>query len=176
MNRYGIIARCVRRDAAALALLGCSPDGASPQVPTPAIAAFEALDIPDTLAYVLRGRLGDLDAYVGLAVLCKAGGSGEIEVQAYFDTCPVDRRPVQLAPRSVDGWIERFGEAITAGPESGFHSPVRTDLAEAERFLRIALQPGVLVSNGYNSFWNRASAADNQAVLRAFLACTRGEA
>lgn len=60
---------------------------------------------------------------------------------------------------------------IAAGPESEFHSPQLRDPHEAVRFVSVALQPGALISNGYRSFWNRASAARNRQVRGEFLAC-----
>ena len=81
-----------------------------------------------------------------------------------------------MAVRAVDGRVERFEPVINAGPESVFHIPLLTDIDEAERFLRIAMLPDSLESNGYNAFWVRASAAENEAVDEACLACARGGA
>ena len=93
----------------------------------------------------------------------------------YFGSFPGVQHALQFVVRDVDGSVERFGPVVTAGPESGFHSPRITDLAEAERFVTIALQPGSLISNGYRSFWNRVSEARNSEVREAFVACVRGK-
>ena len=79
--------------------------------------------------------------------------------------------PLQFAVQDAGGQVERFGPVFRAGPESGFHSPRLVDWPEVERFVRIALRPGSLVSNGHRSFQNRASESDNRRVLDDFLAC-----
>ena len=81
--------------------------------------------------------------------------------------------PVQLAVRSPDGAVERFGAVLAGGPEAGFHSPQLRDPHDAQRFVTVALQPGALISNGYRSFWNRASEQRNQQVRDEFLACVQ---
>lgn len=136
---------------------------------TPEITHVEALDVPGAVAWGMRGELGDSGHYVGLAIVCKTDGSGAAEVTAYFGSFPGERRPVQLVVRGADGAVERFGPVVAGGPQSGFHSPRITDADEAERFMRLALQPGSLISNGWRSFWNRASEAGNREVLAAFL-------
>ena len=40
--------------------------------PTPEIAQIEALDVPDTVAYAMRGEVGDSGQSVGLGVACAA--------------------------------------------------------------------------------------------------------
>ena len=161
--------------AAVLVVWGCSPDSAETQgrTPTPEITAFEAVDVPGALALATRAPLRDTGSFVGLALQCRSDGSRPAEVQAYFGAFPGDRRPVQLAVRTDDGREARFGQAVRGGPESGFHSPVLSEPEEIVRFLELALRPGSLVSNGYNSFWNRIGEADNRAALDAFLACAR---
>ena len=143
--------------------------------PTPEITQIEALDVSGTITYAMRGEVGDSGQYVGLGVVCATDGSSRVEVTGYFGSFPGVHRAVQFAVRDVDGNVERFGPVVTAGPESGFHSPRITDLAEAERFVTIALQWGSLISNGYRSFRNRVSEARNSEVREAFVACVWGE-
>ena len=142
---------------------------------TPEIGRIDKFDVPGALAWGMRGELGDTGYYVGLAILCKTDGASGVEVTASFSSFPGADHPVQLMIRTAGGKVERFGPVVAAGPESGFHSPQITDPGEAERFLRLALEPGSLVSNGYRSYWNRVSEARNQEVLEAFLTCVRGQ-
>ena len=143
----------------------------APPWPTPEIREIAAFEIKGKVAYGMRGPLGDSGEYVGLAVLCALHGPAEIEVTAFFRAFPGTHRPVQLAVRGPDGTVEHFGPVVRAGPESGFHSPQLRDPHDAQRFVTAALQPGALISNGYRSFWNRASAPRNQQVREEFLAC-----
>ena len=138
-------------------------------LPTPEVSGFERVDAVEIVGYVMRAEVADTDVIVGLSLVCE--GPGDVEVVVYFGGFPSTRQPVQLAVRDVAGRVERFGPVVTGGPEAGFHSPRLTELPEVERFMRIALRPGSLVSNGYRSFWNRASAADNQQVLDEFAVC-----
>ena len=147
------------------------PGLSAPLHPTPEISQITALDMKDTVAYAMRGALGTSGEYVGLAVLCATRGPTKIEVTTFFGAFPGAHRPVQLAVRSPDGTGTRFGPVVAAGPASGFHSPQLRDPHDAERFVTVALQPGALISNGYRSFWNRASAERNQQVRADFLAC-----
>jgi len=154
-----------------LALLLVGTGHPAPPWPTPEIREITALGGQDTVAYAMRGPLGDSGEVVGLAVLCALRGSAEIEVTAFFGAFPGAHRPLQLAARGPAGTVEHFGPVVRAGPESGFHSPQIRDPHDAERFVTVALQPGALISNGYRSFWNRASAQRNQQVREEFLAC-----
>ncbi len=137
--------------------------------PTPEIRGFEPVEVSDGIGYVMRAELGNTGEYVGLSLLCRR--PGEVEAGAYFGGFPSTRQPVQLAVRDAAGRVQRFGPVVRGGPEAGFHSPRITGAAEVERFVNIALQAGSLVSNGYRSFWNRASAADNRRVLDTFSSC-----
>jgi len=152
-----------------------APVHADTTYPTPEITRIEAFDVPGSVVYGMRGELGDSGHYVGLGVVCKTDGSGATEVTAYFGSFPGKRYPVQLVVRSADGTVERFGPVVAGGPESGFHSPRITDPDKTERFVRLALQPGSLISNGWRSFRNRASEARNREVLTGFLGCARDE-
>jgi len=49
--------------------------------------------------------------------------------------------------------------------------PWTTDPDQVARFLDAALENGTLVSNGYNSFWNRVPPARNRAVRTKLRAC-----
>ena len=135
--------------------------------PAPGLRTFEAVEVPDGLAYALRGQLGESGEHIGLVVLCHE----TVEAGAYFGSFPGRDIPLQFAVRDAGGQVERFGPVLRAGPKSGFHSPRLVEWPEVERFVRIALQPGSLVSNGHRSFRNRASEADNRTVLDEFLGC-----
>ena len=158
-----------------LLMLTLSAAHADRVYPTPEIAHIEELAVPGSVAWGMRGELGDTGYYVGLVITCKTDGSRAAEVTASFSSFPGGRHPVQLAVRSAGGRTGRFGPVVAGGPESGFHSPQIKDPDEAERFLKLALVPGSLVSNGYRSFWNRVSEARNREVLEAFLTCVRGQ-
>ena len=145
----------------------------APPWPTPEIGVIAALDVKDTVAYAMRGTLGHAGEVVGLAVLCPMHGPAEIQATAFFGAFPGAHRPVQLAVRGPDGTVERFGAVVAGGPEAGFHSPQLRDPYDAQRFVTVALQPGALISNGYRSFWNRASARRNQQVRDEFVACVQ---
>ena len=156
--------------AAALAVSGAAQAGDT--FPTPEIARI------DEARHPRRGRLGDegrarkLRRYGGpRRRLRDIGGALRVEATAFFGGFPRDRRPVQLAVRTAQGTVHRFGPVVSGGPEAGFHSPRITDPAEAGRFADAAFRPGSLVSNGYRSFRNRAGEARNRAVREAFLAC-----
>ena len=141
---------------------------------TPEISRFEVVEGAFQVGYVMRGQLGETGHYVGLALACRTDGSGQSEITVFFSGFPHNRQPVQLAVRDAEGRVERFGQPVQAGPESGFHSPKVTGREEVERFIRIALKPGSLVSNGYRSFWNRVSQAENKRVAESFLGCAAG--
>lgn len=141
--------------------------------PTPEIASIVELGEGDELAYGMRGELGRTGQFVGLALICSMTGVYNVEAVASFLGFPEDRRPLQLVVRGEDGAIERFGPVVSAGPESGFHSPRMVEAGEVTRFVNAALRSGALVSNGYRSFWNRVSERRNEVVREEFLACAR---
>ena len=161
--------------AAAAVIVGAWPGAgqAEESWPTPGIATILELGDGDELAYGMRGELGRTGHFVGLALICSKKGVKKVEAIASFLGFPEDRRPLQLAVRGEDGTIKRFGPVISAGPESGFHSPRMVEAGEVMRFVNAALRPGALVSNGYRSFWNRVSERRNEVVREAFLACVR---
>ena len=124
------------------------------------------------LGHARRAR--DTGHYLGLSIVCRMDGSGGVEVTAYFSSFPGTHHPVQLMVRSAGGQTYRFGPVVAGGAQAGFHSPQITEPEKAERFLRLALAPGSLVSNGYRSFRNRVSESRNREVLEAFLDCVNG--
>lgn len=155
--------------AAALALAGGAQAGET--FPTHGIAQIDELEIPGAAAWAMKGALGNSGITVGLAAVCVTAGPLRVEAAAFFGGFPRDRRPVQLAVRTAEGAVHRFGPVVSGGPEAGFHSPRITDPAEAGRFADAAFRPGSLVSNGYRSFWNRAGEVRNRTVREAFMAC-----
>lgn len=141
--------------------------------PTPEIYEIVALKEDADRVHVMRAELGDTGTYVGLALVCAEGSGDETRAVAFFGGFPADHRPVQLAVRSADGRVERFGPVVSGGPESGFHSPRIVRSGELQRFVKVALRAGALVSNGYRSFWNRVPEERNRQVREAFSACVK---
>jgi len=142
------------------------PARAPAQSPTPQVRRIEPVDG----GYLMRAPFpGAVSDYLAAVFACAEDGS--LDVATFFGGFPPDRRPVQLAVRTTDGRVHRFGSVLSAGPESGFHSPLVEDRAEALRFASVALTPGALVSNGFRSFWNRAPQSDNAAALAYARAC-----
>ena len=92
--------------------------------PTPEITQIEALDVPDTVTYVMRGEVGDSGQYVGLGVVCAMDGSDRVEVTGYFGSFPGVQHALQFAVRGGDGGVERFGPVVKAEPTSGFTARV----------------------------------------------------
>ena len=158
--------------AIALLFVTAPPRTASAQThPTPEIAEITEIPAPDTVAYVMRARLGHTNTYVGMSLVCAPGNSPPVEVTAYFGGFPADARPVQLAVGAPRGTVHRFGPVLRGTPRSGFHSPRITDPDDARKFADAALRPGALVSNGYRSFRNRIPEAANRRARAAFLRC-----
>ena len=147
---------------------------AQPQpLPTPSGDRIELLSNYGITVHFMRVpfRDGGQDLVLGFSVTCAAGGL--LTVEAYFGPFPPGR-PVQLAVRGPDGAISRFGSPVIGGRASGFHDPILEDAREQRRFLEAALQPGALVSNGFRSFFNRASVSDNRGLLAAASECLAG--
>ena len=97
----------------------------------------------------------------------------------FLGAFPPAGTPVQLAVRSPNGRVERFGAIIHnhGGPRrAGFHNPRLSNQEESRRFLDAVLESGALVSNGYNSFWNRVSPARNREVRETTRQCSRQRA
>ena len=102
----------------------------------------------------------------GLAVLCEPGRG--LVLNTYFGPFPADGSPVQFMAGRPGSRIERYGPTFRgAGPASGFHDPQVSRRGDALRMLGAAACYGSPVSNGHQSFWNRASREQN-ARVRAF--------
>ena len=167
------IRRAMTRVAAAVAAMSAwtAPAGGERLYPTPEIGTIVELEIGAGRAWGMRAELADSGIYIGLALVCRDEAPLAAEATAYFGGFPENRRPVQLVVRGPEGTVERFGGVVSGGPESGYHSPQVTNLRNLARFVRAALRSGALVSNGYRSFWNRASAARNAEVRGEMLGC-----
>ena len=139
---------------------------------TPVLGAFEHIEDPSgsTLHILVEPDRGG-GWRLGIAFQCR--GRGQTLAAAFLGPFPPDRRPVQLAVRTPDGTIERFGDVLSGGPESGFNDTYIEEAADQRRFARAALQQQALVSNGYNSFWNGAPAEANRQVLAELTRCRR---
>ncbi len=149
-----------RRAAAVVVLAGVVLAATGQQVPAQAVPTPEATEIEvvtrdSTTVWVLRGLIGDQGHAIGFALECT---DRTAVLHGHFGSFPADRRRVQMAVRTVAGSVERFGAVVSAEPRSGFHAPQLTDPADIDRFLRAALAPGSLISNGYRSVWNRVDA------------------
>ena len=140
------------------------------QRPAPVLRAFERVEDPrgSTLHVLVEPDRG-VGWRLGMAFQCRSGRRPV--VAAFLGPFPPDRRPVQLAVRTPDGRVERFGQVLVGGPETGFNDTYLEEPADQRRFARAALQSQALVSNGYNSFFNGASAEANRQVLAALAAC-----
>ena len=154
--------------AACLLLAPLSP---AAQRATPVLQAFQQLADPrgGPAVHVLVEPDRGVSWRLGMAFQCRAGARPVIAI--YLGPFPPDARPTQLAVRTPSGAVERFGRPVAAGPEYGFNDIQLADAGRQRRFARAALQPRSLISNGYNSFWNAASAADNRAVFDELVAC-----
>jgi len=141
------------------------------QHPTPALTRLLPLEIPPAIAFVGRARLAGTRTHMGLALICRPAPDRHIQITVHFGTFPADGRPVQLALRTPDRAVIRFGPVIRAGPASGFHSPRITHLTDARRFVSAALRNGTLISNGYRSFWNRIPERENRQVRQSLVPC-----
>ena len=108
---------------------------------------------------------------IGFVLTCAAGGN--LHVALTFGPYP-SSGAVQLAVRSPDGSIQRFGDPLPAPSSGASHDPSLEAPADQRRFLRAALQTGALLSNGYRSFWNRVPPDRNARVRADALACLDG--
>ena len=156
----------------ALCLLASVASLAAASAPTPVATEF-TIEVTDA-ASVVRGFAVDLDGAdyrIGMVAVCDRG-VGTVTVNLFFGAFPV-ALPVQAAVRTAAGRVERFGEPVSTqyGSASGFHAPEITDPGEVERFIESAFSDGALISNGYNSFWNRIPPAENDAARRDLLEC-----
>ena len=148
-----------------LGLTGCGGDEPPAaqtmiaQVETPRLTTYETLGDDDDQLIAMREQFPGTNWNIGMAAACN-GGDPTIAVS--MGPYPSDRRPTQLAVQTPDGNVERFGPVTEGGPESGFHSPQVTGPEDTQRFVEAATQPGALISNGYNSFFNDAEPADSE--------------
>lgn len=168
------VLRRVSRIAAALlgaAVLAASLAGAaSPRQPTE-ITDIVRIDVANSVAWAMDGAVSGMVVPLVLTV-CAERCPQCTEVTAFFGQFPPDGRPVQLAVRSPDGTVERFGPAVRGAP-GAMHSPAVAHPRDAERFALAALLPGAVISNGYESFRNRAGEARNREARETLLACLR---
>ena len=109
---------------------------------TPETARMHDLEISRAAAWAMKNKLGDAGVTVGLAAVCVAEGPRRMEAAVLFGAFPRDHRPFRLSAGAAGGAVERFGPAVPAGPESGFHIPLITDPGEPERFVEAAFGPG----------------------------------
>lgn len=140
---------------------------------TPEITRLIAVPDYPAPAFAMRAKLPHGSDYIGMAFTCDADSPSGLTITAFFGGFPQNRKPLQFAIRTEDGKVLRLGPVFTAGPESGFHSPQFTEASDVEPLLLSALRPNTLISNGYRSFWNRISPAENQHVRDTMLACLR---
>ncbi len=160
------------RTAVVTAMLLTATAGAAAQSATPTVHLIEEAAVGGAAAWILRAPLPGTVDQVGIAMTCDGGWP---EVTVFLGAFPPASTPVQLAIRSAAGRVERFGPVLDHyGPRSGFHSPQLSDPDEVARFLDAALETGALVSNGYNSFWNRVAPARNREVRARMRACGAG--
>ena len=140
------------------------PLSAGAQIPTPSLSSWERVESSWAQAWIMVGDAPTPGASwrPGAVVMCNGGVP---RVGAYFGPFPADGRPVQFAVRTPDQAVARAGPVLLSGPGRGFHDPVVDDPVEALLIGRALLTTGALVSNGYFSFWNAASAAANAQVL-----------
>ena len=150
--------------AAPLLLIAAPPD--PPPSPTPEVREIERMRTPEGGVLVMFAA--DLNGQrVGAAFTC---ANGRLETTVFLGFFPSRTRALQLSAGAADGKVSRFGPVFRADARSGSHSPKLTG-ADALRFARTALQPGALVSNGFNSFFNRGSEGENRAALDALESC-----
>ena len=150
----------------AVIAIACAP---AAQAPTPMVGNLEAVPDGDggTLALVARVTVGGF--IVGFALSCEGGRP---LATVYLGPFPPRLQVLQLAIRTADGAVTRFGSAFRADAASGFHSP---QLAgdDLDEFLRAVLVPGTLVSNGYSSYRVQLTSAERTRLTTFLEACGR---
>ena len=154
------------------ALTGCG-QALAQTVETPEARSF-AIRIDDGAALTIGAAEpmpGDAAGLrIGFGVRCERA-TGALTGFMSFGSVPLDRR-VQAAAGVPGGRVERFGPVVRGGgPAAGFHSPRVTGSEDVLRFIDAAFQPGALVSNGYNSVWNRIGARENREARAALRRC-----
>jgi len=138
--------------------------------PTP--EAFELLideDDDQVLRLGLVGEIAEIETRVGGYAECDRA-EGVLRGGMFFGVFP-EGKPVQAAVRGPDGRVERFGPVVVGSPASGFHAPIIEGEEDVVRFVAVFFSTGALASNGHNSIWNRASAADNEEARQRLLVC-----
>ena len=118
--------------------------------------------------WLLADDAGGPDWRPGVVVTCSAG---VLALWAFFAPYPADGSPVRFAVRIADGRVERHGPVTRGGPGAGFHDEVVPLRGDIRRMLGAAAATGSLISNGYYSFWNRASPRENEVVRLFARAC-----
>lgn len=157
---------------AAAALVWAGAAGGERMDPTPGAWRIFEFETGVGRVWAMSAELGAGGFHVGLELVCRTEEPAYAEAIAYFGGWPEDRRPVRLEVQSPDGITTAwFGRAVLREPEWEFHIPRLTDLRDLERFVKAALRPGALVSNGYRAFRNRVSETRNAEVRRAMLDC-----
>jgi len=140
--------------------------------PTPEAAAYEIAEDPKSgVSFVALAAPLQSGARVGFAFICTPGVAPELEI--HFGGWPARPTWLQLAVKRPDGAAWRHGEPERrqGGPDTGFAYYRLTDPESAAAFLDAAARPGALISNGYNSVWNRTSIEDSNAARSAISRC-----
>ena len=156
----------------AAALLVASTVRAQEREPTPEARSYRLVSgAPGTSAVILVASLRGGDR-IGFALVCPQEARPELSV--HFGAWPSRPTPLQLAVRRPDGRVWRHGaaEVRSGGPQSGSVRYDLVDSAAIRGFLDAATRPGALISNGYNSVWNRTSVPASNAARTAATACS----
>ncbi|MXX87943.1 MAG: hypothetical protein F4213_13100 [Boseongicola sp. SB0677_bin_26] len=142
------------------------------KVRTPEAAAFNITVRDDTnLVYGMHLYLGNESAKIGMYAVCHHG-KRTLEVTMVFGAFPADI-PVQAAIRTADGDGWHGGPRLAGSPMSGFHEPRFTG-GEAFEVIDHAFRKDSLISNGWNSFWNRIPQEVNARVRDDLANCVAG--
>ena len=139
----------------------------------PAVFRLDTIERIDTASgpvWTLRERESAEGWTVGAAFVC-AGAGGAVQVVVYLGPFPADGSFVQLAVRTPDGDVVRFGPVVDARERSGSHNVSLALGDEQRRFVGAALRSGSLVSNGFRSFVNAAPPGENQALAEGLRDC-----
>ena len=141
---------------------------AAAQNPTPTLNSLESLGNATGPGAILasRGFIGE--EIVGLAAACLKPETAIVRVS--LGSFPLTPQPLQLAIRTAEGRVERFGPVFTADRSSGTHSPDVED-GDVDRFLEAIQLPGTLVSNGYSSFFVQLSSRDHARIRELIRTC-----
>ena len=165
------MARSVEAVAAgAIALLAAASVAA--QVPTPEADTFVIdLEEGNLLVVGLAEHLTP-KTRIGLVFECKKAEQA-LKATLFFAGFP-DGRNVQTAVRAADGTVGRFGPVVRGSRAAGFHSPAFHDSGDVLKLLDLAFTEGSLISNGYNSIWNRIPEDENALARQRLRSCAEG--